>query len=112
MDSVYLDFSKAFNKCDINVLLHKAKALGKIGKWIHAFLTQRKQHIIVNGTKSNESKVISGVPQGTVLGPILFLIYIADIGENVEAKLKVKWMTQKQRKVSKQKMKWKVFNLT
>ena len=92
VDSIYLDFSKAFDKCDINLLLQKVKTLGitgKIGKWIHAFLTSRTQYIIVNGTKSNVSKVISGIPQGTVLGPILFLIYISDIGENVEAKLKI-----------------------
>lgn len=43
----------------------------------------------MNGVKSKESQVVSGVPQGTVLGPLLFLIYIADIGENVESKLKV-----------------------
>ena len=45
--------------------------------------------MVVNGTKSRESNVISGVPQGTVLGPLLFLIYIADIGENVKGKLQV-----------------------
>ena len=92
VDSFYLDFAKAFDKCDINLLLHKVKALGisgKLGRWINSFLTSRKQHVIVNGTKSKESQVISGVPQGTVLGPLLFLIYIADIGENVEAKVKV-----------------------
>ena len=92
VDSIYLDFSKAFDKCDINLLLQKIKILGitgKIGKWIHAFLTSRTQYIVVNGTKSNVSKVISGIPQGTVLGPLLFLIYISDIGENVEAKLKI-----------------------
>ena len=92
VDLVYLDFAKAFDKCDINLLLHKVKALGitgKLGRWIHCFLTKRKQNVIVNGTKSSSSDVISGVPQGTVLGPLLFLIYIADIGENVKANTKV-----------------------
>ena len=92
VDLVYLDFAKAFDKCDINLLLHKTKALGitgKVGRWIYSFLTQRKQNVIVNGTKSKSSNVISGVPKGTVLGPLLFLIYIADIGEHVKSKIKV-----------------------
>ena len=92
VDLVYLDFAKAFDKCDIDLLLHKVKALGitgKLGRWINSFLKGRKQHILVNGVKSKESDVVSGVPQGTVLGPLLFLIYISDIGENVESTLKV-----------------------
>ena len=92
VDLVYLDFAKAFDKCDINLLLHKTKALGitgKVGRWIHSFLIQRKQNIIVNGTKSKDSNVLSGVPQGTVLGPLLFLIYIADIGEKFTSTIKV-----------------------
>ena len=62
---------------------------GKVGRWIQSFLIKRKLNVIVNGTKSSNSNVISGVPQGTVLGPLLFLIYIADIGENVKGKLQV-----------------------
>ena len=92
VDLVYLDFSKAFDKCDINILIHKVKALGitgKVGRWINSFLKNRKQNVVVNGTKSRESNVTSGVPQGTVLGPLLFLIYIADIGENIKGKLQV-----------------------
>ena len=92
VDLIYLDFAKAFDKCDIDLLIHKTKALGitgKVGRWIHSFLTARKQNIVVNGTKSKDSNVLSGVPQGTVLGPLLFLIYIADIGENVKGKLQV-----------------------
>ena len=55
VDLVYLDFAKAFNKCYINLLIHKAKTLGITGKVrirIHSFLTSRKQNVVVNGTKS------------------------------------------------------------
>ena len=92
VDSIYLDFSKAFDKVDIGILCRKMRALGiswSLGKWIHNFLTSRKQFILVNGSISKASHVTSGVPQGTVLGPILFLIMINDIDENISAKSKV-----------------------
>ena len=76
LDAVYLDFSKAFDKCDHGVLLHKIKRLrikGKLGKWLQNFLTGRQQVILVNKVKSKYSKLVSGIPQGSVLGPILFL---------------------------------------
>ena len=60
MDSIYLDFSKAFDKVDIGILCHKMKTLGitgKLGKWIHDFLSNRKQFIIVNGGISKSSDV-------------------------------------------------------
>jgi ribonuclease P/MRP protein subunit RPP40 len=74
VDSIYLDFSKAFGKVDTGILCHKLRAIGvvgKIGVWLHNFLSDRKQFILVNGYKSNQSNVKSGLPQGTVLGPIL-----------------------------------------
>ena len=88
LDAVYLDFSKAFDKCDHGVLLHKIKRLritGKLGKWLQNFLTGRQQVILVNRVKSKHSKLVSGIPQGSVLGPILFLIYISDIGQDLSA---------------------------
>ena len=60
---------------------------GNLAKWIHSFLTNRKQFVLVNGAISEVSMVKSGVPQGTVLGPILFLILINDIDHNVASKV-------------------------
>lgn len=82
-----LDYSKAFDKINQSILLFKLKRLGisgKIGKWIGNFLLDRTQRVSINGHLSTPSSVISGVPQGTILGPVLFLIYIADIGDNLK----------------------------
>ena len=86
VDVVYLDFAKAFDKLDFNITLIKLKELGidgKIGRWLHSFLTGRHQTVIVNGEKSEPAPVISGVPQGSVIGPLLFLILIGDIDKEV-----------------------------
>ena len=90
VDAVYLDFSKAFDKVETGVLLHKlrdSKVLGKVGCWLGAFLdsANRQQAVVVEGRLSSLSPVISGVPQGTVLGPILFLIHISDIARGVSS---------------------------
>ena len=87
MDVIYLDFAKAFDKVDHGVLLRKVQGMGvggKLLKWIWEFLTHRKQAVVVNGARSRVSDVVSGVPQGTVLGPILFLIHVTDIDAEVE----------------------------
>ena len=87
LDTVYLDFAKAFDKVDHDILLEKVKKhkiSGKIGKWIREFLTDRKFRVVVNGCMSDEGEVLSGVPQGTVLAAILFVIMISDIDENVK----------------------------
>ena len=93
VDCVYLDFAKAFDKVETGVLLHKlkdGKVLGKMGCWLAAFLdsTTRQQAVAVEGRVSALSPVISGVPQGTVLGPILFLLHIADIARGVSSATK------------------------
>ena len=92
-DVMYLDFSKAFDKVDHNILLRKLRSFGIRGKlyqWISSFLKGRKQNVIVDGFMSLTIDVISGVPQGTVLGPLLFLIYIDDIFSVVKhSKIKV-----------------------
>ena len=92
MYTLLLDWGKAFDKVDVGILLKKVKSLGitgKLGSWNHSFLTEGKQTVLVNGRKSQVSNVISGMPQGTVLGPYLFLIYISDIGNKVKSSLKV-----------------------
>ena len=86
LDVIYLDFAKAFDKVDHGILLHKARQLGvsgRLGVWLHNFLSNRTQFVAVNGVTSSESHVISGVPQGSVLGPLLFLIHIHDINKNI-----------------------------
>ena len=92
IDCVYLDFAKAYDKVDHGILLHKLKALGisgHIGRWLMNFLTGRLQEVLVKGRKSQVFILVSGVPQGSVLGPILFLIFIGDISAGVVATILV-----------------------
>ena len=79
---VYLDFAKAFDKVDHNILMMKIYQYGIRGKlysWLRNFLQNRHQQVIVDGKLPREEIVVSGVPQGTVLGPLMFLIYIDDL---------------------------------
>ena len=86
VDIIYLDLSKAFDKVNHQILLNKLeqmKITGKVLNWITTFLTNRSQIVVVNGHKSSPTKVASGVPQGTVLGPALFILYMNNVTEYI-----------------------------
>ena len=88
---VFLDMSKAFDKVWHEGLLFKLKQNGISGQILNlltSYLDKRKQRVLLNGCESHWAIVESGVPQGSVLGPLLFLIYINDLEKGIKSKIK------------------------
>ena len=86
VDAIYLGFAKALDKVDHQIVLKKLLLLGVRGKvlsWIESFLTSRTQKVMVNGVLSEPAPVTSGVPQGSVIGPLLFVLLIGDIDSDI-----------------------------
>ena len=84
---IFIDFQKAFDTIDHSILLKKLNHYGVRGtsnKWFQSFLTGRKQFVSINGFNSDLLDISCGVPQGSVLGPLLFLIYINDLYSSVK----------------------------
>ena len=92
IDNIYFDYQKAFDTVPHKRLKAKMKSYGikgKVLRWVADFLHQRQQRVVLEGATSDWTSVLSGVPQGSVLGPVLFLLYINDIPSTVNSFIKL-----------------------
>ena len=91
-DVIVMDFAKAFDKVPHKRLLYKLDFYGIRGsthKWIDSWLSERSQKVVLDGRASDPVPVLSGVPQGSVLGPVLFLIFIIDLPDNIRSSVRL-----------------------
>ena len=91
-DVIIMDFAKAFDKVPHRRLLYKLGYYGIRGsthKWISSWLSERSQKVVLDGQASDPVPVLSGVPQGSVLGPVLFLIFINDLPDNIRSSVRL-----------------------
>ena len=89
---IIMDFAKAFDKVPHRRLLYKLDYYGIRGsthKWISSWLSERSQKVVLDGQASDPVPVLSGVPQGSVLGPVLFLIFINDLPDNIRSSVRL-----------------------
>jgi len=110
VDNIYLDFAKAFDSVPHHRLIIKLQSYGIRGRaldWIENFLTDRRQRVLVQGSKSNWARVLSGVPQGSVLGPILFVCYINDMPDTISSFIHMYADDTKMSRVVNGKKDWK-----
>ena len=91
-DLIIMDFAKAFDKVPHRRLLHKLDYYGIRGsthKWINSWLSGRTQQVVLDGQASDPVPVLDGVPKVSVLGPILFLIFINDLPDNIRSSVRL-----------------------